>query len=64
MVFTSLTKPLLSLFHTRTVVILQNYKNPFNVDSVLIIIIVVSVSPLPYDKTITLTSGGIILSCF
>ena len=44
MVFMSLTKPLLSLFHTRTVVILQNYNNPFSVDSVLIIIIVVSVN--------------------
>ena len=41
MVFTSLTKPLLSLFYTRPVVILQIYKNPFNVDSVLIIIIIV-----------------------
>ena len=46
MVFTSLTKPLLSLFdfHTRTVVILQNYNNQFNVDSLLIIFIVASVN--------------------
>ena len=44
MVFTSLTKPLLSLFHTRTVVILQNYNNQFNVDLLLIIFIVASVN--------------------